>query len=84
MAERGQIPGGDRRRAAGYGQRHRHGGGGSKGIVSLVAGHADILIAPNLEAGNMLAKELTFVAQAEAAGLVLGAGAAYSDEPRRR
>ncbi len=45
----------------------------SKGITSLVAGHADILIVPNLEAGNMLAKELTFVAHAEAAGLALGA-----------
>ncbi|MES2192956.1 MAG: bifunctional enoyl-CoA hydratase/phosphate acetyltransferase [Pseudomonadota bacterium] len=45
----------------------------SKGITSLVAGHADILIVPNLEAGNMLAKELTFVAHAEAAGIALGA-----------
>ncbi len=45
----------------------------SKGITSLVAGHADILIVPNLEAGNMLAKELTFVAHAEAAGLAIGA-----------
>jgi phosphotransacetylase len=47
----------------------------AKGIASLVAGHANILIVPNLEAGNMLAKELTFVARAEAAGLVLGAKA---------
>ncbi len=47
----------------------------TKGIASLVAGHANILIVPNLEAGNMLAKELTFVARAEAAGLVLGAKA---------
>ena len=45
----------------------------TKGISSLVAGHANILIVPNLEAGNMLAKELVFAAQAEAAGLVLGA-----------
>jgi phosphate butyryltransferase len=45
----------------------------TKGITSLVAGRADILIAPNLEAGNMLAKELTFVARADAAGLVVGA-----------
>ena len=45
----------------------------TKGITSLVAGHADILIVPNLEAGNMPAKELAFVALAEAAGLVLGA-----------
>jgi phosphate butyryltransferase len=45
----------------------------TKGITSLVAGHADILIVPNLEAGNMLAKELAFVAHAEAAGLAVGA-----------
>ena len=41
-------------------------------IRSLVAGHADILVVPNMEAGNMLAKELSFVAHAEAAGLVMG------------
>jgi phosphate butyryltransferase len=45
----------------------------TKGVTSLVAGHADILIVPNLEAGNILGKELVFVAQADAAGLVLGA-----------
>lgn len=45
----------------------------TKGIDSLVAGRADVLIVPNLEAGNMLAKELTFLAQAEAAGLAVGA-----------
>jgi phosphotransacetylase len=44
-----------------------------KGIVSPVAGRADILLVPDLEAGNMLAKQLTFMAGAEAAGLVLGA-----------
>ena len=47
----------------------------TKGIASLVAGYANVLIVPNLEAGNMLAKELSFVARAEAAGLVLGAKA---------
>lgn len=45
----------------------------AKGITSLVAGHADVLVVPNLEAGNMVAKELTYVAHAEAAGIVLGA-----------
>jgi phosphate butyryltransferase len=45
----------------------------TKGIASLVAGRANVLIVPNLEAGNMLAKELTFIARADAAGLVLGA-----------
>jgi phosphate butyryltransferase len=45
----------------------------TKSIASFVAGRANVLIVPNLEAGNMLAKELTFVARAEAAGLVVGA-----------
>lgn len=45
----------------------------SKGIRSAVAGRADILLAPNLEAGNMIAKELTFVAHALAGGLCVGA-----------
>jgi phosphotransacetylase len=44
-----------------------------KGIVSQVAGQADILLVPDLEAGNMLAKQLTFLAGAEAAAVVLGA-----------
>jgi phosphate acetyltransferase len=44
-----------------------------KKIASPVAGRADILIAPNLEAGNMLAKSLSFLAAADAAGIVLGA-----------
>jgi phosphotransacetylase/acyl dehydratase len=44
-----------------------------KGITSLVAGQADILIVPNLEAGNMMAKQLQYLADAQAAGLVLGA-----------
>ncbi len=44
-----------------------------KGIVSDVAGRADILVAPDMEAGNMLVKQLTFLAGADAAGVVLGA-----------
>ncbi|PXX24731.1 phosphate acetyltransferase [Burkholderia pyrrocinia] len=44
-----------------------------KHLGSAVAGDADILLAPDLEAGNMLAKELTFLANADAAGIVLGA-----------
>jgi phosphate acetyltransferase len=44
-----------------------------KAIVSPVAGQADILVVPNLEAGNMLAKQLIYLAGADAAGLVLGA-----------
>jgi phosphotransacetylase len=45
----------------------------TKGIHSEVAGDLDILLAPDLEAGNILAKQLTFLANADSAGLVLGA-----------
>jgi phosphate acetyltransferase len=44
-----------------------------KGIRSAVAGRAQILVAPDLEAGNMLAKNLSFLASADAAGIVVGA-----------
>jgi len=44
-----------------------------KGIESTVAGDADILVVPSVEAGNILFKALTFMAGAEAAGLVVGA-----------
>jgi phosphate acetyltransferase len=44
-----------------------------KGIHSRVAGHANVLVVPNLEAGNMLAKSLSFLAGADSAGIVLGA-----------
>lgn len=46
---------------------------GIKKIVSLVAGRANVLIVPDLEAGNMLAKSLSFLARADSAGIVLGA-----------
>ena len=45
----------------------------TKNLNSPVAGNADILVVPDLEAGNMLAKNLTFMANADAAGIVLGA-----------
>jgi phosphate acetyltransferase/phosphate butyryltransferase len=45
----------------------------AKGIVSEVAGRADILVAPNLESGNMISKQLIHLAEAEAAGVALGA-----------
>ncbi len=44
-----------------------------KKIVSPVAGRANVLVVPDLEAGNMLAKSLSFLADADAAGIVLGA-----------
>jgi phosphotransacetylase/acyl dehydratase len=60
-----------------------------KKIVSDVAGQADILVVPDLEAGNMLAKQLTFLAGADAAGVVLGARVpivltSRADGPRTR
>jgi phosphate acetyltransferase len=45
----------------------------TKGILSDVAGDPDILLAPDLEAGNILAKQLSFLTKADSAGLVLGA-----------
>jgi phosphate acetyltransferase/phosphate butyryltransferase len=47
----------------------------TKGIASPVAGDADILLCPDLEAGNILYRELTFLLRADAAGIVLGARA---------
>ena len=44
-----------------------------KGIVSAVAGDPDILVAPDIEAGTILAKQLTFLNHADAAGIVMGA-----------
>ena len=45
----------------------------TKGIVSPVAGQADIFVVPDVEAGNMLAKQFEYLAEAEIAGIVLGA-----------
>jgi len=73
MAERGQIKGGVVDGPLAMDNAIDVQAAQTKGIVSLVAGHANVLITPNLEAGNMLAKELTFIARAEAAGLVVGA-----------
>lgn len=75
MADRGQIRGGIVDGPLAMDNAMDVEAARTKGITSLVAGKAEILIVPNLEAGNMLAKELTFVARAEAAGLVLGAKA---------
>lgn len=75
MAERGQIKGGLVDGPLAMDNAMDVEAARTKGITSLVAGQADILIAPNLEAGNMLAKELSFIAHAEGAGVVLGAKA---------
>ncbi|MEM9756753.1 MAG: phosphate acyltransferase, partial [Pseudomonadota bacterium] len=47
----------------------------TKGIASPVAGRAEVLVVPSLDAGNMLAKQLIYLSHAEGAGLVLGARA---------
>ena len=75
MAERGQIKGGILDGPLAFDNAVDEAAARTKGIVSPVAGKADILIVPDLEAGNMLAKQLTFMADAEAAGLVVGARA---------
>jgi phosphate butyryltransferase len=73
MSERGQIRGGIVDGPLAMDNAISLSAAKTKGLTSLVAGMADILVVPNLEAGNILAKELTYAAQAEGAGLVLGA-----------
>jgi phosphotransacetylase/acyl dehydratase len=73
MADRGQIRGGLLDGPLAFDNAISVAAAAEKGIVSPVAGRADILVVPDLEAGNMLAKEFTFMAGAEAAGIVLGA-----------
>ena len=73
MAERGQIRGGIVDGPLAMDNAVDLDAAKGKGIRSLVAGHADVLVVPNLEAGNMLAKELAYVGHAEMAGIVMGA-----------
>ncbi len=73
MAERGQITGGVLDGPLAFDNAIDPEAARIKGIHSPVAGHAQILVVPNLESGNMLAKNLTFLARADAAGIVLGA-----------
>lgn len=73
MADRGQITGGLVDGPLAMDNAIDLGAALTKGIVSRVAGHAEILVVPNMEAGNMLAKELTFLAHAETGGIVMGA-----------
>jgi phosphate acetyltransferase len=73
MAERGQITGGILDGPLALDNAISPAAAQIKRIDSAVAGRADILVAPDLEAGNMLAKSLTFMAEADAAGIVLGA-----------
>ena len=73
MADRGQITGGILDGPLALDNAINLAAARIKKIDSPVAGHADILVVPDLEAGNMLAKSLTFMADADAAGIVLGA-----------
>ncbi|GAW34900.1 phosphate acetyltransferase [Roseovarius sp. A-2] len=73
MAERGQITGGVIDGPLAFDNAVSTSAADAKGIQSPVAGQADILIVPDLEAGNMVAKQLIYLAGADAAGLVLGA-----------
>ncbi|VDS09789.1 Phosphate acetyltransferase [Paracoccus haematequi] len=73
MAARGQITGGLVDGPLAFDNAISPEAARTKGIASPVAGQADILLVPDLEAGNMLAKQLIYFAGATAAGLVLGA-----------
>ena len=73
MADRGQITGGILDGPLAFDNAVSAEAAKTKGIVSKVAGHADILVVPDVEAGNMLAKQLEYLAKAEVAGIVLGA-----------
>ncbi len=73
MADRGQITGGLLDGPLAFDNAIDPEAARIKGITGPVAGHGQILVVPDLEAGNMLAKNLTFLAHADAAGIVLGA-----------
>jgi len=73
MAHRKQITGGLVDGPLAYDNAISEEAARTKGIESAVAGKADILVMPNLETGNMIAKQLVYMASAEAAGIVAGA-----------
>jgi len=73
MADRGQITGGQLDGPLAFDNAISLDAAKTKGITSDVAGDPDILLAPDLEAGNIMAKMLSFLASADSAGLVLGA-----------
>jgi phosphate acetyltransferase len=73
MADRGQITGGVLDGPLAFDNAVSVEAAAAKGIVSPVAGRAQILVVPDLEAGNMLAKQLEYLAGAKVAGIVLGA-----------
>ena len=73
MADRGQIEGGVLDGPLAFDNAVSIAAARTKGIVSEVAGQADILVVPDLESGNMLAKQVMFMGDAASAGIVLGA-----------
>jgi len=73
MLDRGQISGAILDGPLAFDNAISKAAAGSKRLVSAVAGDADILVVPDLESGNMLAKQLIYLAGADAAGIVLGA-----------
>ena len=73
MADRGQITGGILDGPLAFDNAISEEAAKTKKIVSPVAGKADILLVPDLEAGNMVAKQLQYLAGADSAGIVLGA-----------
>jgi phosphate acetyltransferase/phosphate butyryltransferase len=73
MADRGQITGGILDGPLAFDNAVSIEAARTKGIVSPVAGCADIFVVPDMEAGNILAKQLEYLAEAEIAGIVLGA-----------
>jgi len=72
MADRGQITGGLLDGPLAFDNAVSPEAARTKKIVSPVAGQADILLVPDLESGNMVAKQLTYLAGADSAGIVLG------------
>jgi phosphotransacetylase len=72
MADRGQITGGILDGPLAFDNAISVEAARTKGIVSAVAGQADILLVPDLEAGNILAKQQQYLAGADSAGIVLG------------
>lgn len=73
MADRGQIVGGVLDGPLAFDNAISLESARTKGIVSEVAGRADILIVPDIESGNMLAKQLFYLSHAQSAGIVMGA-----------
>jgi phosphotransacetylase len=73
MADRAQIVGGLVDGPLAFDNAISEAAANAKDIESQVAGRADVLIAPNIEAGNMMAKQLAYLAHAQSAGIVMGA-----------